>query len=141
MNNKTDKPDEKKKIYPDLQTDLLLLEPPPPYPPILAPQALTALIESLVFSHQPTWDDCQQLLQTLLTTEERQRVLLEARKNVPGNDERPTLLPNEIDTGFPLTRPPWDFNMPDGREHLRVYRQALGRVSEGQRNAPPIWLR
>ncbi|CAD7673359.1 unnamed protein product [Nyctereutes procyonoides] len=33
---------------------------------------------------QPTWDDRQQLLQTPLTTEERQRGYLEARKNVPG---------------------------------------------------------
>ncbi|XP_073649783.1 uncharacterized protein [Tursiops truncatus] len=89
------------------------------------PQALTALIESLVFSHQPTWDDCQQLLQTLLTTEERQRVLLEARKNVLGANGQPTQLPNEIDAGFPLVRPNWDFNAPEGREHLKMYRQAL----------------
>ncbi|XP_066871792.1 uncharacterized protein [Kogia breviceps] len=195
-------PDSQKAIYPDLQSDLLLLDPPPPpYPPALDPipppdspvpapqpsapigppvvaegggpsagtrsrraispdstalplreygppdnhgnrplqywpfssadlynwkmhnptfsenpQALTALIESLVFSHQPTWDDCQQLLQTLLTTEERQRVLLEARKNVLGTNRQPTQLPNEIDAGFPLVRPNWDFNTPEAAE-------------------------
>ena len=65
------------------------------------PQRLTGLVESLMFSHQPTWDDCQQLLQTLFTTEERERILLEARKNVPGADGRPTQLQNEIDMGFP----------------------------------------
>ena len=32
----------------------------------------------------PTWDDCQQLLQVLFTTEERERILAEARKRVPG---------------------------------------------------------
>ena len=32
------------------------------------PTGLTGLIESLMYSHQPTWDDCQQLLQTLFTT-------------------------------------------------------------------------
>lgn len=37
MRNKMDKPD-KKKIYPHLQSDLLLLGPPPPYPPTFAPQ-------------------------------------------------------------------------------------------------------
>ncbi|XP_020935532.1 uncharacterized protein LOC102158723 [Sus scrofa] len=74
------------------------------------PQRLTGLVESLMFSHQPTWDDCQQLLQTLFTTEERERILLEARKNVPGADGRPTQLQNEIDMGFPLTRPGWDYN-------------------------------
>ncbi|CAD7694123.1 unnamed protein product [Nyctereutes procyonoides] len=52
------------------------------------PQALTGLIESILLTHQPTWDDRQQLLQTLLPTEERQRVYLEARKNVPGADGR-----------------------------------------------------
>ncbi|XP_036047247.1 uncharacterized protein LOC118586205 [Onychomys torridus] len=66
-------------------------------------------------SEGPTWDDCQQLFQTLLTTEERQRVFLEARKNVPGKDGRPTQLPNEIDEVFPLTRPDWDFNTTAGQ--------------------------
>ncbi|KAI5943685.1 Ras association domain-containing protein 10 [Manis javanica] len=28
------------------------------------------LVESIMFSHCPTWDDCQQLLRTLFTTEE-----------------------------------------------------------------------
>ena len=69
------------------------------------PQCLTGLVESLMFSHQPTWDDCQQLLQTLFTTEERERILLETKKNVPGADGRPTQLQNKIDMGFPLTRP------------------------------------
>lgn len=78
-----------------------------------------------MFSHQPTWDDCQQLLQTLFTTEERERILLEARKNVPGADGRPTQLQNEIDMGFPLTRPGWDYNTAEGRESLKIYRQAL----------------
>lgn len=32
------------------------------------PASLTGLIESLTHSHQPTWDDCQQLLQVLFTT-------------------------------------------------------------------------
>uniref|UniRef100_A0A8I5N790 Core shell protein Gag P30 domain-containing protein n=1 Tax=Papio anubis TaxID=9555 RepID=A0A8I5N790_PAPAN len=89
------------------------------------PQALTSLIESILLTHQPTWDDCQQLLQVLLTTEERQRVLLEARKNVPGPGGLPTQLPNEIDEGFPLTRPDWDYETAPGRESLRIYRQAL----------------
>ncbi|MEJ1287967.1 hypothetical protein NN561_018994 [Cricetulus griseus] len=75
---------------------------------------------------KPTWDDCQQLLQTLLTTEERQRVLLEARKNVQGPDGRPTQLPNEIDEVFPLIRPTdWNINTAAGRERHCLYRQTL----------------
>ena len=64
-------------------------------------------------------------MQVLLTTEERQRVLLEARKNVPGPGGLPTQLPNEIDEGFPLTRPDWDYETAPGKESLQIYRQAL----------------
>ncbi|XP_076416472.1 uncharacterized protein LOC143270431 [Peromyscus maniculatus bairdii] len=89
------------------------------------PVALTNLIESILMTHKPTWEDCQQLLQTLLTVEEKQRVFLEAWKQVPGDDGRPTQLPNIIDAAFPLTRPNWDFATPEGREHLRLYHQLL----------------
>ncbi|XP_026258761.2 uncharacterized protein LOC113192765 [Urocitellus parryii] len=89
------------------------------------PVALTSLIESILVTHQPTWDDCQQLLQTLLTSEEKQKVLLEARKKVPGDDGRPTQLPNLINEAFPLTQPDWDYNTDAGRNHLRLYRQLL----------------
>ena len=44
------------------------------------PQHLTGLAEFLMFSYRPTWDYCQQRLQMLLTTEEQERILLEARK-------------------------------------------------------------
>ena len=78
-----------------------------------------------MFSHQPTWDDCQQLLQVLFTTEEKEKILLEARKNVLGANGRPAQLPNEIDSGFPLTHPDWDPNRPEGREWLTAFCQAL----------------
>ena len=61
----------------------------------------------------------------LFTTEEREQILSEARKNVPGVNGRPTTQPNLIDEGFPLTRPCWDFKRAKGRERLRVYRQTL----------------
>uniref|UniRef100_A0A5F9C289 CCHC-type domain-containing protein n=1 Tax=Oryctolagus cuniculus TaxID=9986 RepID=A0A5F9C289_RABIT len=100
------------------------------------PQALTGLIESILLTHQPTWDDCQQLLQALLTTEERQRVFTEARKNVPGDNGRPTQQPNEINGAFPLTRPDWDFNTVAGRERLRLYRQILLKGLRGAGRRP-----
>ena len=89
------------------------------------PAGLTGLVESLMYSHQPTWDDCQQLLQTLFTTEERERILLEARKNVRDEAGRPVQTPAEIDEGFPLTRPRWDYNTASGRERLSNYRRVL----------------
>ncbi|XP_027240241.1 uncharacterized protein LOC107976979, partial [Cricetulus griseus] len=82
------------------------------------PQALTGLIESILMTHQPTWDDC-------LTTEERQKVFLEAHKNVPGPNGALTQLPNEIDADFPLNRPNWDYTSPAGREQLCLYCQVL----------------
>ena len=42
-------------------------------------QGLIDLLESILFTHNPTWDDCQQLLQVLFTTEEHERILSEAR--------------------------------------------------------------
>ena len=57
--------------------------------------------------------------------EERERILAEARKRVPGADGRPTAQPYLVDEGFPLLRPNWDFERVEGRKRLRVYRQTL----------------
>jgi hypothetical protein len=89
------------------------------------PRGLTDLFESILHTHSPTWDDCQQLLKTLFTNEEWEQILAEARKNVPGDDGRPTTLPNPIDDRFPLNRPNWDYGNAEGRERLRVYHQTL----------------
>ena len=59
----------------------------------------------------------------LFTTEEREWILSEAWKNVPGVDGRPTIQPNLIEEGFPLVRPNWERT--EDRERLRVYRQTL----------------
>ncbi|MEJ1289045.1 cilia and flagella associated protein 53 [Cricetulus griseus] len=95
-------------------------------------------IESIILiTHQPTWDDCQQLLQTLLTTEERQQVLLEAQKNIQEPDGRPTRLPNEIEEVFPLTRRvDWDINTAAGRERHCLCRQTLLADLKGTRKHP-----
>jgi hypothetical protein len=89
------------------------------------PRGLTDLFKSILHTHSPTWDVCQQLLWTLFTTKERERILTEARKNVPGDNGRPATLPNLIDDHFPLNRPDWDYGTAEGRECLRVYRQTL----------------
>ena len=44
------------------------------------PQALIDLLESIFHTHQPTWDNCRQLLMSLFTTEEKQRFSTEAQK-------------------------------------------------------------
>jgi hypothetical protein len=35
------------------------------------PQAMVNLLESIFQTHQPTWDDCQQILLTFFNTEEQ----------------------------------------------------------------------
>ena len=50
-------------------------------PPYLGePQALIRLTETIFQTHRPTWDDIIQLLASLFSTEERHRILTEARK-------------------------------------------------------------
>ena len=78
-----------------------------------------------MFTHNPTWDDCQQLLQVLFTTEEQERILAEAWKRVLGVDRRPTTQPHLVDEEFPLLWPNWDFERVEGREHLQMYHQTL----------------
>ncbi|XP_045853390.1 uncharacterized protein LOC123936937 [Meles meles] len=49
----------------------------------------------------PTRDDGQQLLQVLFTTEERERIQVEAQKSVLGDDRQPTQNPDLINGSFP----------------------------------------
>ncbi|XP_042829873.1 uncharacterized protein LOC122235261 [Panthera tigris] len=89
------------------------------------PKDLIGLLDTVLFTHQPTWDDCPQLLEVLFTTEERERIQVEARKSVLGEDRQPTQNPDLINAAFPLSRPTWDDNSAEGKERLRVYRQTL----------------
>ena len=89
------------------------------------PKDLIGLLDTVLFTHQPTWDDCPQLLHVLFTTEERERIQVEARKSVLGEDRQPTQNPDLINAAFPLSRPTWDYNSAEGKERLRVYRQTL----------------
>lgn len=89
------------------------------------PQSLISLLETVFYTHQPTWDDCQQLLRVLFTTEERDRILLEARKGVLDPDGHPSTDPGRRNHIFPDNRPDWDPNTDRGREALDRYRQLL----------------
>ncbi|XP_056659777.1 uncharacterized protein LOC103105672 [Monodelphis domestica] len=89
------------------------------------PQKLIDLLESVFLTHSPTWDDCQQLLRTLFTGEERDRILVEGRKLILGDDGRPTTDNARLEAAFPSNRPDWDFSTEQGRERLQSYRQNL----------------
>ncbi|XP_058544966.1 uncharacterized protein LOC131487834 isoform X4 [Neofelis nebulosa] len=100
------------------------------------PAGLIDLLDSVLFIYQPTWDDCQQLLQVLFTTEETERILNEARKLVSGTDGNPTTDQAQIDASFSLTRPKWDFNTAeattaDSPEERDLHLQQLADDSRG----------
>ena len=69
------------------------------------PQAVTDLLESIFHTHQPTWDDCRQLLMSVFTTE----VL-----NAVGWARE----------AMPETKRNWDFNTRQGQETLGRYHDA-----------------
>ncbi|XP_051047228.1 uncharacterized protein LOC127227039 [Phodopus roborovskii] len=83
------------------------------------PVALSNLIESNLIN------SLGMIANSFCTSEEKQRVFLEAWKNVLGDNRRSTQLPNEIEEVFPLNRPDWDFNIAAGRGHLHLYRLLL----------------
>lgn len=53
-------------------------------------------------THESTWDDCQQHLQVLFTTEEQEQVTEAAQKLVLGANGQPTTVQTNIDLLFPL---------------------------------------
>ncbi|XP_023378458.1 uncharacterized protein LOC111731214 [Pteropus vampyrus] len=88
-------------------------------------QGLTSLLESIFSTHQPTWDDCQQLLQVLFTTEEKEHILREAARGVSDPTGQLTTDPAWVQLVFPSTRPDWNPNTDQGKEALLRYRQLL----------------
>ncbi|AGV92852.1 gag protein [Galidia ERV] len=90
-----------------------------------APEEVITLLESVFYTHQPTWDDCQQLLRILFTTEERERIKAEGKKQVRNNRGEPNADEREIAAQFPSNRPDWDPNSREGEEALDRFRQIL----------------
>ncbi|XP_054973083.2 uncharacterized protein LOC129398675 [Pan paniscus] len=99
------------------------------------PKDLLALLDSVMFTHQPTWDDCQQLLRILFTTEQRERIQIEARKLVPGDDGQPTANPDLINATFPLTRPAWDYNTAEALQ--KIHQEIWPKLKELYETSPP----
>jgi hypothetical protein len=77
-------------------------------------------MESLIFSLQPTWDDCHQFLQ-VLSPQRILRGFWEERKSMLGANWLPIKLLNEIDAAFPLTC----HDRTDLMEQLKIFCWAL----------------
>ncbi|XP_060030072.1 uncharacterized protein LOC132533194 [Erinaceus europaeus] len=89
------------------------------------PEGVATLLESVFYTHQPTWDDCQQLLSTLFTLEERERIKIEGKKQVRDKKGEPPTDQDVVEEVFPQSRPKWDPNTSTGYEALTRYRQTL----------------
>ncbi|XP_066089082.1 uncharacterized protein [Saccopteryx bilineata] len=96
------------------------------------PQGLISLLETVFRTHQPTWDDCQQLLHTLFTTEERTRIGQEAEKvfKEDGGTER------ELERMLPRSPPSWDPNNIRDRKSLTQYCRVLLREIKAAAKKP-----
>jgi hypothetical protein len=55
------------------------------------PQTVVDLLESIFQTHQPTWDNCRQILLTFFNTEEQRPILIEARCWLQGQAPAGTL--------------------------------------------------
>ncbi|XP_058557011.1 uncharacterized protein LOC131495858 [Neofelis nebulosa] len=89
------------------------------------PQGLIDLLSSIFTTHLPTWEDCHQLLQVLLTSEERARVLREATRAVLSPDGMPTTDLHRIEHIFPSAPPQGDPNMDNG-----IIKQSLSQITQ-----------
>jgi hypothetical protein len=84
------------------------------------------LLESIFQTHQPTWDDCQQIHLTFFNTEEQQRILNEARHWLQAQAPAGTLDAEAWATeAAPDARPTWDFSTAEGRGVITQYHADL----------------
>ena len=84
------------------------------------PEATVNLMESLFQTHQPTWEDCQQLLPTLFNTEERKRRMRETQQyledHAPPGINDPAVC---AQAATPEECPTWDFRTEEGQAHIQ----------------------
>uniref|UniRef100_A0A8C5M5D1 Core shell protein Gag P30 domain-containing protein n=1 Tax=Leptobrachium leishanense TaxID=445787 RepID=A0A8C5M5D1_9ANUR len=103
----------------------------PPYAE--KPAAMASLMESIMATHNPTWADCQQLLLTLFSTEERNRINALARKYLEkkGQEDQQQDAAAWAAQAYPAVDPRWDYTGADMLS-LQLYRSAvLAGVREG----------
>uniref|UniRef100_A0A8C5W9I4 Core shell protein Gag P30 domain-containing protein n=1 Tax=Leptobrachium leishanense TaxID=445787 RepID=A0A8C5W9I4_9ANUR len=91
------------------------------------PAAVASMIESVMLTHNPTWADCQQLMLTMFTTEERARINSSAQKILLAQavaDAKPQ--PEAwAEEHYPKTDPKWPYSTAEGIAHLQTYRTAV----------------
>jgi hypothetical protein len=89
-------------------------------------QAMVDLLEIIFQTHQPTWNDCQQILLTFFNTDQQLQILTEACPWLQGQALRGTLDAEAwAREAAPDAQPTWDFNTAEGQRVLTQYCTAL----------------
>ncbi|EHB15354.1 Gag polyprotein, partial [Heterocephalus glaber] len=103
------------------------------------PQALISLLESIFHTHDPTWDDYQQL-QALFTSEDREKIWGQAVRSVLGGAEGPLGEQQRahIEAQLPSTQPRWQVNSSGRREaSLKAVHQLQSELHDRLRKTMP----
>ncbi|CAI5788556.1 Full=Glyco-Gag ame: Full=Gross cell surface antigen ame: Full=glycosylated Pr80 gag Short=gPr80 Gag [Podarcis lilfordi] len=86
------------------------------------PAKIIKLFEGIFKTYDPTYDDVQYLLDSLLTTEEVRRVHSEARAHL----RQLQLNDNQMNDAYPRATPNWDYQDQNARTALATYRNLPG---------------
>jgi hypothetical protein len=78
------------------------------------PQAMVDLIQSIIQTHNPTWHDCRQLLQTLLSTEGWRWVIQASLLWLTTPPSGTNDVQAYTQMAFPEAETTWDPNEPGG---------------------------
>nr|XP_012997476.1 uncharacterized protein LOC106025342 [Cavia porcellus] len=89
------------------------------------PETLINLLESLFYTHRPTWGDCQQILLIFFTAEERLHIRTLGQNAVRELDGSASTDQQRIERLFPSSQPNWDPNTDEGKKALYDYRLRL----------------
>nr|XP_060610802.1 uncharacterized protein LOC132761709 [Anolis sagrei ordinatus] len=89
------------------------------------PGPMTDVFTNIVNTHDPTWQDCQQLMTSLLTTEERKRVLAAMKRQTEARRNAAVNLVDHMRENCPETDPQWDPNTADQLTRIRQYGQLM----------------
>ncbi|KFP21767.1 hypothetical protein Z169_07111, partial [Egretta garzetta] len=86
------------------------------------PEKVAEVIETIIRTQDPDWNDLQVILDIFLDDTEKKMVLKTARRQVKGAHDNGDLQ-GTVDQNFPSANPEWDPNQPGPREMLTRYQR------------------
>ncbi|KFO04651.1 hypothetical protein N312_11940, partial [Balearica regulorum gibbericeps] len=86
------------------------------------PERVAKILETIIRTQNPNWEDLQVILDTLLEDTEKKMVLNTAREQVERAHAN-GIIQGTVDQNFPSTNPEWDPNQPGPRGMLTRYQK------------------